>query len=120
MRTTSFSVIDYLPDSVRELPKRRAAELIGASVLAGVGALALALLTCSVEDPSLNHAASTPIHNLLGAPGALAADIATQSLGPSCVVGLTPPSFWAWRVLTHRRLERARMRMALWLLGSIA
>ncbi|HLJ71720.1 MAG TPA: DNA translocase FtsK 4TM domain-containing protein, partial [Roseiarcus sp.] len=120
MRTTSFSVIDYLPDSVRELPKRRAAELIGASVLAGVGALALALLTWSVEDPSLNHAASTPIHNLLGAPGAIAADIAMQALGLSCVAALTPPSFWAWRLLTHRRLERARIRLTLWLLGSMA
>ncbi len=120
MRTTSFSVIDYLPDSVRELPKRRAAELIGASVLAGVGALSLALLTWSVEDPSLNHAASAPIHNLLGAPGAIAADIAMQALGLSCVVALTPPAFWAWRLLTQRRLERARLRLALWLAGSIA
>ena len=49
MRTTSFSVIDYLPDSVRELPKRRAAELIGASVLAGVGALSLALVESPVD-----------------------------------------------------------------------
>ncbi len=120
MRTTSFSVIDYLPDSVRELPKRRAAELIGASVLAGVGALAVALLTWSVEDPSLNHAASTPIHNVLGLPGAIAADIAMQALGLSCVVALTPPAFWAWRLLTHRRLERARIRIALWLIGSLA
>jgi S-DNA-T family DNA segregation ATPase FtsK/SpoIIIE len=120
MRTTSFSVIDYLPDSVRELPKRRAAELIGVSVLAGVGALSLALLTWSVEDPSLNHAASTPVHNLLGLPGAVAADIAMQALGLSCVVALTPPAFWAWRLLTHRRLERARIRTILWLIGSLA
>jgi DNA segregation ATPase FtsK/SpoIIIE, S-DNA-T family len=120
MRTTSFSVIDYLPDSVRELPKRRAAELIGVTVLAGVGALSLALLTWSVEDPSLNHAASTPVHNLLGLPGAVAADIAMQALGLSCVVALTPPAFWAWRLLTHRRLERARIRTALWLIGSLA
>jgi S-DNA-T family DNA segregation ATPase FtsK/SpoIIIE len=120
MRTTSFSVIDYLPDSVRELPKRRAAELIGASVLAGVGALSLALLTWSVEDPSLNHAASTTVHNLLGPPGAIAADIAMQAMGLSCVVALTPPAFWAWRLLTRRRLERARLRLALWLFGSTA
>jgi S-DNA-T family DNA segregation ATPase FtsK/SpoIIIE len=120
MRTTSFSIIDYLPDSVREFPKRRAAELIGLGVLAGVGAMSLALLTWSVEDPSLNHATSTAINNLLGAPGAIVADIAMQSMGLSCVVALTPPAFWGWRLMTRRRLERARIRLALWIAGSIA
>jgi S-DNA-T family DNA segregation ATPase FtsK/SpoIIIE len=120
MRTTSFSIIDYLPDSVRELPKRRAAELVGLGVLCGVGAMSLALLTWSVEDPSLNHATSTAIHNLLGAPGAIAADIAMQCMGLSCIVALTPPAFWGWRLLTRRRLEHARVRLVLWLVGSTA
>src|SRR5260370_42284544 len=120
MRTTSFSIIDHLPDAVREFPKRRAAELIGLGVLAGVGALSLSLLTWSVEDPSLNHATSTAIHNLLGAPGAIGADVAMQSMGLSCVAALTPPAFWGWRLLTRRRLERARVRVAAWLVGSIA
>ncbi len=120
MRTTSFSIIDHLPDSLRELPKRRAAELIGLGALGGVAAASLALLTWSVEDPSLNHAASTPVHNLLGAPGAIASDIAMQFLGLACVVALTPPAFWGWRLITRRRLERARLRLALWLVGSTA
>jgi S-DNA-T family DNA segregation ATPase FtsK/SpoIIIE len=120
MRTTSFSIIDYLPDGVREFPKRRAAELIGLGVLSGVGALSLSLLTWSVEDPSFNHATSTAIHNLLGAPGAIGADIAMQSMGLSCVAALTPPAFWGWRLITRRRLERARGRLAAWLVGSTA
>ena len=120
MRTTSFSVIDYLSDSVREMPKRRAAELIGIGVLGGVGALSIALLTWRVEDPSLNHATSSAIHNLLGLPGAIGADLAMQSMGLSCVVALTPPAFWGWRLLTRRKLERARIRAALWFGGSIA
>ena len=65
MRTTTFTVFDYLPDSLREIPKRRAAELTGAAILAGVAASSLALLSWSVEDPSLNHATSAPIHNWL-------------------------------------------------------
>ncbi len=120
MRTTTFSIIDYLPDSLRELPKRRAAELIGLGILGGVAAMSLALLTWSVEDPSLNHATSTPIRNLLGAPGAIASDMAMQFLGLSCIVALTPPAFWGWRLVTMRRLERARFRLALWLIGSTA
>jgi DNA segregation ATPase FtsK/SpoIIIE, S-DNA-T family len=120
MRTTSFSVIDHLPDSVREMPKRRAAELIGLGVLGGLGGMSLALLTWSVEDPSLNHATSSAIHNLLGLPGAIGADLAMQSMGLSCVVALTPPAFWGWRLLTQRRMERARARIALWICGSVA
>src|SRR5260370_12212830 len=120
MRTTSFSIIDHLPDAVREFPKRRAAELIGLGVLAGVGALSLWLLTWWVEDPSFNYGTSTAIHNLLGAPGAIGADLAMQSMGLSCVAALTPPAFWGWRLLTRRRLERARVRVAAWLIGSIA
>ena len=102
------------------MPKRRAAELIGLGVLGGVAAASLALLTWSVEDPSLNHATSTPVHNLLGAPGAIASDIAMQFFGLACVVALTPPAFWGWRLITRRRLERARLRLALWLVGSTA
>ena len=34
MRTTTFTVLDYLPDSLREAPKRRAAEFVGLGVLA--------------------------------------------------------------------------------------
>ena len=69
MRTTTFSVLDHLPASVREFPKRRAAEILGLIALAGVGGLGLALLTWSVADPSLNHATDAPVHNLLGAGG---------------------------------------------------
>ncbi len=120
MRTTTFSVFDYLPTSVREFPKRRAAEIVGLAALAGVAALSVALLTWSVADPSLNHATNAPIHNLLGAPGAIAADIAMQMLGLACIAALPPPAFWGWRLLTERRLERPRVKVGLYLAGVAA
>jgi len=120
MRTTTFSVFDYLPTSLREFPKRRAAEILGISALAGVGGLGVALLTWSVADPSLNHATNAPIHNLLGAPGAIAADIGMQMLGLACIAALAPPAFWGWRLLTERRLERPRMKACLYLAGVAA
>ena len=74
MRTTTFTFFDYLPDQLRETPKRWAAELIGLCLLASVGAACAALLTWSVADPSLNHATAAPARNLLGRPGAIVAD----------------------------------------------
>jgi S-DNA-T family DNA segregation ATPase FtsK/SpoIIIE len=118
MRTTTFTLFDYLPDSFREIPKRRAAEVIGATILAAVAASSLALLSWSVEDPSLNHATSTQVHNWLGKIGAIGADIAMQFVGVGCVVALAAPSFWGWRLLTEKQLVRPRSRFALAILGT--
>jgi len=118
MRTTTFTLFDYLPDSVREIPRRRAAEMLGVTILAGVAGSSLALLSWSVEDPSLNHATSTQIHNWLGKTGAIGADIAMQFVGVACVVALTSPAFWGWRLLTEKRLAGPRSRLGLALLGT--
>ncbi len=120
MRTTTFSFIDHVPAPVREFPKRRAAEITGLVALAGVASLTLALLTWSVSDPSLNHATSARIHNLLGAPGAIAADLVMQFIGLASVTLLAPPAFWGWSLLTKRRLERPRLKACLYLAGVIA
>jgi S-DNA-T family DNA segregation ATPase FtsK/SpoIIIE len=118
MRTTTFTFLDYLPDPLREMPKRRGAELLGVCVLAALAACCAALLTWSVADPSLNHATATPIRNLLGRPGAIVSDIAMQFLGLGCVVALIAPAFWGWRLVTHKRLDRIRTKLALWLAGT--
>ena len=107
MRTTTFSVFDHLPASVREFPKRRAAEIDRPRRAWRRRRLGVALLTWSVADPSLNHATNAPVHNLLGAPGAIAADIGMQLLGLACIAASPPPAFWGWRLVTERRLERA-------------
>ncbi len=120
MRTTTFSFIDHVPASVREFPKRRAAEITGLVALAGVVSLTLALLTWSVSDPSLNHATNERVHNLLGAPGAIAADLVMQFIGLASAALLAPPAFWGWSLVTQRRLERPRLKVALYLTGVIA
>jgi DNA segregation ATPase FtsK/SpoIIIE, S-DNA-T family len=120
MRTTTFSLIDQVPASLREFPKRRAAEIAGLAALAGVASLTLALLTWSVSDPSLNHATNARIHNLLGAPGAIAADLVMQFIGLASVALLTPPALWGWGLVTRRRLDRPRLKVGLYLTGVIA
>jgi DNA segregation ATPase FtsK/SpoIIIE, S-DNA-T family len=120
MRTTTFSFIDHVPASVREFPKRRAAEIAGLAALAGVASLTLALLTWSVSDPSLNHATNARVHNLLGAPGAIAADLVMQFIGLASAALLIPPAFWGWSLVSQRRLERPRLKVGLYLGGVIA
>ena len=120
MRTTSYSAMDYIPETLREFLKRRAAELAGALMLAGTLAAALALATWSVRDPSLNHATSGRVHNLLGLAGAIFSDLTMQLVGLSSIILLIPLAFWGWRLLTRRRLERVRLRLVLWLAGGAA
>ena len=76
--TTDFLALGHIPESLRAFAMRRGAELAGLGLIGATAAIALALSSWSVEDPSLNHAAPGPVHNLLGAPGAVAADLIMQ------------------------------------------
>ena len=118
--TTSFTALDHIPDPLRLFAARRAAEITGLTLVAGTGALALALLTWSVQDPSLNHATGAPVHNLLGIPGAVTADVFMQMLGLAALALLGPPAIWGWRLLRARRLDRIGWRILFWLIGSVA
>src|SRR5436309_6069861 len=120
MRTTTFSATEFIPDPVRRFLVKRASELSGAALLAGGGSLTLALVSWSVQDPSLNHAIDGPIRNFLGSPGAIAADLAMQMLGLATIAALTPIMLWGWRLVAHGRLERPRLRLILFLIGVTA
>jgi DNA segregation ATPase FtsK/SpoIIIE, S-DNA-T family len=118
--TTSFTVLDRIPDPLRAFAVRRTAEIAGIALVVGTGALALALLTWSVQDPSLNHATDRPVHNLLGVPGAITADLIMQMLGLAALALLVPLAILGWRLVTARRLDRLGRRLLLWLVGSLA
>ncbi len=118
--TTSFTALDRIPDPLRAFAVRRAAEIAGIALVVGTGALALALLTWSVRDPSLNHATDRPVHNLLGVPGAITADLIMQMLGLAALALLVPLAILGWRLVTARRLDRLGQRLLLWLVGGLA
>ena len=79
----------------------------------------LALLTWSVQDPSLSHATDRPVHNLLGRPGAIAADLMMQILGLGALALILPILVWGYRLLGHRPLNRERLRVTLWLASAV-
>ena len=117
MRISASSTIDHIPEHIRYFLGKRLAEACGLLVLSFAGALALAFLTWSVQDPSFNHATSGPVRNLLGGPGAMAADLTMQMVGIAATAVLVPIGFWGWRLMSHRRPERLGLRLLLWMVG---
>jgi S-DNA-T family DNA segregation ATPase FtsK/SpoIIIE len=99
--------------------QRRLRELGGIALISLAMMAALALATWSVQDPSLSHATDAPVHNLLGLPGAIAADLMMQLLGLGSLALLLPIAVWGYRLLGHRRLSHERLRILLWLLGAV-
>jgi S-DNA-T family DNA segregation ATPase FtsK/SpoIIIE len=99
--------------------RRRLCELCGIVLisLAMMGALALA--SWSVRDPSLSHATDAPVHNLLGWPGAVVADLMMQLLGLGALALILPIAAWGYWLLGHRFLGRERLRVIVWPLGAV-
>jgi S-DNA-T family DNA segregation ATPase FtsK/SpoIIIE len=99
--------------------RRRLREMGGIALLSLAMMAALALATWSVHDPSLSHATDARVHNLLGRPGAVAADLMMQLLGLGSPALLMPVGVWGYRLLGHRPVGRERLRVVLWLLGAV-
>jgi DNA segregation ATPase FtsK/SpoIIIE, S-DNA-T family len=112
-------LVSQLPAAIREALARRLRELAGLSLIALSGVAAAALMTWSVQDPSLSHATSRAIHNIVGYPGAIGADLLMQILGLGAIMLILPVAVWGWRMLTHRSFDREAVRIACWILCTI-
>jgi S-DNA-T family DNA segregation ATPase FtsK/SpoIIIE len=112
------SPFDNLSEALRAFLARRAIELLGLALIGLAAAIAVALATWSVNDPSLNHATDRPVRNVLGAPGAVVADLAMQLFGLGSVLLLMPLAVWGWRLLRARQVGRLHLRLVLWVVGS--
>jgi S-DNA-T family DNA segregation ATPase FtsK/SpoIIIE len=105
---------------LREFLGRRAAELTGFALVTGAAAMALALATWSVDDPSLNHATRGAIRNWLGFPGAVMADLTMQLVGLAAIALLVPLGLWGLALMRRRELPFLRMRLAAWVIAVTA
>jgi DNA segregation ATPase FtsK/SpoIIIE, S-DNA-T family len=115
----TFDADSFLPDDLGAAIRRRIREITGIALIAFAGLAAGALATWSIKDPSLSYATSAPVRNLLGLPGAIAADLLTQLFGLASVALILPFAIWGWRMLMHRRLDRERLRIAMWVIGAL-
>lgn len=114
----TLPLMSRLPEPIREMLARRLRELTGLGLIALACAAALALATWSVQDPSLSHATSKPVRNILGLPGAITADLLMQTFGLGAIMLLLPVAIWGWRMLTHRNLDREALRLTFWVLAT--
>jgi S-DNA-T family DNA segregation ATPase FtsK/SpoIIIE len=112
-------LVGQLPASIREALARRLRELAGLSLIALSGVAAAALMTWSVQDPSLSHATSRAMRNIVGYPGAIGADLLMQILGLGAIMLILPVAIWGWRMLTHRTFDREALRIACWILCTV-
>src|SRR3989441_7850734 len=112
-------LVGQLPASIREALARRFRELAGLGLIALCGVVAAALMTWSVQDPSLSHATSRGIRNIVGYPGAIGADLLMQILGLGAIMLILPVAVWGWRMLTHRTVDREALRIGCWILCTI-
>ncbi len=112
-------LVSHLPPSIRDALVRRIRELVGLGLIGLAGVAAAALMTWSVQDPSLSHATSRAIRNVLGYPGAISADLLMQILGLGSIMLILPVAVWGWRMLTHRTFDREALRLGCWLLATV-
>lgn len=112
-------LVGHLPPSIREGLARRVRELSGLGLIALSGVASAALMTWSVQDPSLSHATSRPIRNILGYAGAIGADLAMQILGLGAIMLVLTVAVWGWRMLTHRPFDREALRLGSWILCTV-
>src|SRR5215510_12861771 len=79
--------------------------------------LAIALATWSVRDPSLSHATTTPVRNILGIAGSTIADLSMQIFGLAALTVMLPIGLWGWRLASDRPLRRERVRLLIWIVA---
>ena len=91
-----------LPVGAMDFMKRRLAEAAGLVLFACAGAVLIAVATYSPLDPSLNSAADGVVGNLLGIPGAYAADFLVQVLGVSGILPVLVLAAWGWRFISKQ------------------
>ena len=110
----------HLSEQISEFTSNRMKQLGGLAMMISAGALTLALASWSAQDPSLNHATNTPPRNLLGAPGAITADIIMQLVGFGAIAAIIPLTMQGMRLMRLQRLDKSAWRLGLWCLGIIA
>lgn len=99
--------------AVKRFLLNRLSEAFGLVTMAGACALIIALVSASSSDPSLNVATDNEVKNLLGARGAITADILFNFFGIMAFLLPLALASWSYRFLIHIGLRHWYWRMPL-------
>ena len=102
-----------LPAGAPAFLRRRVLEIAGAGLAVAGALLGIAMASYAPEDPSWNNATGRAAENLVGIPGAYAADLGLQTLGLAGAVAPLLLLAWAWRLLSHQGLPRVWLNLTL-------
>ncbi|HEY9078567.1 DNA translocase FtsK [Magnetovibrio sp.] len=91
-----------LPEGSSAFFARRVSELAGVFLVVLAAGYFTALISYAPTDPSLNAAADGPVQNLLGASGAMIADLSMQTFGLAAVAPAL--AVLAWGILLVRKI----------------
>ncbi|MEM1287420.1 MAG: DNA translocase FtsK [Pseudomonadota bacterium] len=120
MRTTDAFDTPLLDTSAwRIFIRRHTATALGFGMVLIALFAVLALATWSVSDPSLSHSTTAAVSNLMGAPGAIFADLAMQIFGLGTVLTLVPIAIWGWYWIADGGVDRLGSRLSFALLFAI-
>src|SRR5215469_2496242 len=101
------------PEGLSIFVRQRSIELAGVLLMVAGLALAIALASYTPADPSLSHATSARVLNLMGYPGAVVADLLLQTVGLGGALIALMLGGWGWRVLRAHHLPLWWLRVAL-------
>ncbi|WP_375629294.1 DNA translocase FtsK 4TM domain-containing protein [Bartonella sp. TT67HLJMS] len=102
-----------------EMFLRQIGVFIGLGLLGFIIFCVFALATWNVEDPSLTHASTNEVTNLMGWMGAIFSDFIMQFFGLASLAVLLPPLFWSFLLLAQKNIYNLTLRFFLWVLSTI-
>jgi len=91
----------------------------GAAMLIASATLIASLMTWRVDDPSLSFATNAPARNILGAPGAIVADLVMQFLGLAAIAVVLTAVAIGWSLLRLRPLRHPLGQIAAGFFGIL-
>ncbi|MBI4183611.1 MAG: DNA translocase FtsK 4TM domain-containing protein [Proteobacteria bacterium] len=109
--TSRAGRLPLLPPEAAAALLRRTLEGAGIALVLAALALLVALASYRPTDPSLNTASGRAVHNLLGAPGAIVADMLLQAVGLAAAALVLVLAGWGWRLLRRHELGHLWLRL---------
>jgi DNA segregation ATPase FtsK/SpoIIIE, S-DNA-T family len=100
--------------------RKRTSQSVGWACFFLAAFLLLSLITYHSGDPSLNRVSNAPIGNIMGAAGAIIADLLLQLFGLGSLLFIGMACAWGWRLMVEHRIHQPAFRSTAMLIALMA